>query len=296
MRSRAYLSYLFPITTFIVMAVSVSLAQDGRNAASDGRTLELVDQLKDIIQRAETAHSTDRRLVQELREIVRRYDWPWRVSLLYDDFRDGDYASEPRWIAKRGEFWVTQGGLRSRFETPTASRKVADTSTVDLLEGIFRGITGRRAEAQVEPPADAEIHTDLHVTNAFAVRLDIAARGYFQEGGRLEFGPDRGDQQEGGYRLGYEAGQRPSVTLLRVAPGRSSIIESYRATEDLDDGRMHQIEWRRVPDGEMIVFLDGKEIIRTLDRADHDDFDGFTIANKGGDYTIRQIAIFGTAN
>jgi hypothetical protein len=59
---------------------------------------------------------------------------------------------------------------------------------------------------------------------------------------------------------------------------------------------MHQIEWRRVPDGEMIVFLDGKEIIRTLDRADPDGFDGFTIANKGGDYTIRQIAIFGTAN
>src|ERR671918_290829 len=107
MRSRAYLSYLFPITTFIVMAVSVSLAQDGRNAASDGRTLELVDQLKDIIQRAETAHSTDRRLVQELREIVRRYDWQWRVSLLYDDFRDGDYAADPTWIVNRGEFWVT---------------------------------------------------------------------------------------------------------------------------------------------------------------------------------------------
>jgi hypothetical protein len=279
----------------MVMAVSVSLAQDGRNAAGEGRTLELVDQLKDVIQRAEASRSTDRRLVQDLREIVSRYDWPWRVSLLYDDFRDGDYVTEPKWIAKRGEFRVTPGGLRSRFETSTANRKVADTSAVDIFEGIFHGVTGRRAEPQVEP-ASAEIHTELHITNAFAVRLDIAARGYSQEGSGLQFGPYRGTQQDWGYRLAYEAGQRPSVTLLRVAPGRSSIIESYSAIEDLDDGRMHQIEWRRVPDGEMIVFLDGKEIIRTLDRANRDGFDGFTFANNGGDYTIRQIAIFGTAN
>jgi hypothetical protein len=296
MHTGVYLRYLLSITVFIVIAVSASLAQDGRNAAGDGRTLELVDELKDMIQRAETVRSTDRRLVQELRELVRRYDWPWRVSLLYDDFRDGDYAADPTWIVNRGEFWVAQGGLRTRFETPTENRKIAGTSPVDIFEGIFRAITGRRAEPQVEPPSAAEIHTDLRIANAFAVRLDIGARGYFQEGSRLEFGPYQGSQRDRGYRLAYEAGQRPSVTLLRVTPGRSSTIESYDAIEDLDDGRTHQIEWRRVPDGEMIVFLDGKEIIRTLDRANDDGFDGFTIANKGGDYTVRQLAIFGTAN
>jgi hypothetical protein len=296
MHKRAYLQYLFSITAFIVITVSASLAQDGRNAAGDGRTLELVDELKDMIQRAETVRSTDRRLVQELRELVRRYDWPWRVSLLYDDFRDGDYAADPTWIINRGEFWVAQGGLRTRFERPTTNRKVAETSPVDIFDGIFRGITGRRAEPQVEPPSAAEIHTDLRIANAFAVRLDIGARGYFQEGSRLEFGPYHGSQRDWGYRLAYAAGQRPSVTLLRVTLGRLSTIVSYDAIEDLDDGRTHQIEWRRVPDGEMIVFLDGKEIIRTLDRANDDGFEGFTIANKGGDYTIRQIAIFATEN
>jgi hypothetical protein len=300
MQTGVYLRYLLSITAFIVIAVSASLAQDGRNPAGDGRTLELVDELKEMIQKAETVRSKDGRLVQELRELIRRYDWPWRVSLLYDDFRDGDYAADPTWIVKRGEFWVSQGGLRTRFETPTANRKVAGTSPVDIFEGIFRGITARRFEPQGELWSGAEIHTDLRITNGFAVRLDIGARGYFQEGSRLEFGPYQGSQRDRGYRLAYEAGQRPSVTLLRVMPERSFTIESYDAIEDLDDGRTHQIEWRRVPGGEMIVFLDGKEIIRTLDAANHDGlddgFDGFTIANKGGDYTIRQIAIFGMAN
>jgi len=294
MHRKAYLGRLIPTITFIVIAVSASLAQDGRIAGGEGRTLELVDQLKDVIQRAETARSTDRRLVQELRELVRRYDWPWRVSLLHDDFRDGDYTADPRWVAKRGDFWVTQEGLRTRFEPTTPTRRTSENTAVDILEGIFRGVAGRRAEPQPEGPSAADIYTDLRITNAFAAKLDVASRGYSQEVNRLEFGPYRGSQQDWGYRLVYEAGKKPSFTLLRVAPGRSSIIEVSDVVPDLDDGRMHQIEWRRAPDGEMIVLLDGKDIIRTVDRANNDSFEGFAISNKGGDYTIRQIAIFGT--
>jgi len=34
-------------------------------------------------------------LTEQLRDLVRQYDWPWRVSLLYDDFHDGDYIYNP---------------------------------------------------------------------------------------------------------------------------------------------------------------------------------------------------------
>jgi hypothetical protein len=290
---KVYLGRLIPIIVFVVAAASASLAQDGRIAGGEGRILELIDELKDLIQSAETARSTDRHLVQELGEIVRRYDWPWRVSLLHDDFRDGDYTSDPSWIAKRGDFSVTLAGLRTRFEPINPSRKTSENTALDLLEGIFRGVAERTVESQPEGPLAADIYTDLRITNAFAVKLDIASREYFEGGSRLEFGPYRGSQQDWGYRLVYEPGKTPSFTLLRVAPGRSSIIEIADALDDLDDGRTHQIEWRRAPDGEMLVRLDGKDIIRTVDRANTDSFEGFMISNKGGDYTIRRIAIFG---
>lgn len=81
--------------------------------------------------------------------------------------------------------------------------------------------------------------------------------------------------------------------MLRVSPGRSAVVEVSQGTLELDDGRPHSLEWRRAVDGEMVVLLDGREIIRTLDRASGDDFDGFTLVNAGGEYTLGRIELFG---
>jgi hypothetical protein len=56
----------------------------------------------------------------------------------------------------------------------------------------------------------------------------------------------------------------------------------------------HTFEWRRGNEGQMVVLLDEKEIIRTVDRAYSDLFDGFTLINKGGVYELKEISIFGT--
>jgi hypothetical protein len=44
----------------------------------------------------------------------------------------------------------------------------------------------------------------------------------------------------------------------------------------------------------MLVLLDDKEVIRTNDRAYDDPFDGFNIVNKGGEFEIKQVSLFGT--
>jgi len=163
------------LSRFLLAAVGLTLlpffsagAQVDRKPVGETRTLELVDQLKDVIQKAEKTR-TDPALMQQLRDLVRRYDWPWRVALLYDDFHDGDYTANPSWV-----------------------------------------------------------------------------------------------------------------------------VEVYDQSVNLEDGRPHGLEWRRGTDGEMVVLLDDKEIIRTSDRASGESFDGFTVINGGGDYAFSQIAIFGT--
>jgi hypothetical protein len=300
-RCPMYFSCFLLVATFLTIApVFSAKAQVNRTPTGETRVLELVDQLKEVIRKAEKSR-TDPALMQQLRDLVRRYDYPWRVALLYDDFRDGDYTANPAWVVDKGDFRVSQFGLGTVFTPPVSptTRRSPEKSEVKSALEIFGGIIGgmtRQEEAvpQTAQPSTAEIYTELRISNPFAVKLQMTSRGRSADGARLEFGPYQGSGRNQGYRLVYTPGNKPAFALLRVAAGRSSVIEVYDPSVNLEDGRSHNVEWRRGTEGEMVVLLDDKEIIRTSDRASGESFDGFTVINGGGDYSFSQIAIFGT--
>jgi hypothetical protein len=296
------------LSRFFLVAASLTMlpvfsagAQVDRAPAGETRTLEMVDQLKDVIQKADK-NRTDPALMQQLRDLVRRYDWPWRAAVLFDDFRDGDYTANPSWVVDKGDFRVSQFGLGTVFIQPASpargpSEPRGEKSTLEVIGGILGGMT-RREEAVVapQPPLSsaAEISTEVRISNPFAVKLQMTSRGKSADGSRIEFGPYRGRERNQGYRLVYTPGTKPAFALNRIAPGRSSTIEVHDPIVNLEDGRSHNVEWRRGTDGEMVVLLDDKEIIRTVDRSSEESFDGFTVINGGGDYAFSRIAIFGT--
>jgi len=299
MRLRSFLSLL--VTCLAVFLALPTQAQWGRTQAEEGRMQELVDQLKGVIRKAERNRTADLQLLQELRDLTRRYDWPWRVELLYDDFRDGDYTDNPAWVVDSGDFRVLRGlGLRTQFTPPAYSRRgPSQRQGEDLGTAILGAVLSelqRREEGGAQPttPAVAEIHTKLHITNAFAMKLRITWQGGRDGDGLLGFGPYRGERRDEGYRLVYNAGQKPTFELRRLTPGRSAVIEVYDRAVQLEDGRTHSLEWRRNDESEMVVLLDGKVLMQATDRAFRDSFDGFTLVNRGGDYAFRQIEIFGT--
>jgi hypothetical protein len=298
-----HLSRFVTFAVVFLTLVPVSYSQPQMEPGSPGRSRsqELVDQLKELIRGAERDQRSSPLLTKQLRELVRRYDWPWKVALLQDDFRDGDYTYDPSWIVSNGDFRVMRGaGLRTVFDAVPQGRRPADRrgeySALDLLEGIFVGGRERegRGDLQTISSSGAEIYTGLRITNAFAVKLQLKFRGNPDGDNRLEFGPYLNNERNSGYRLAYESGNRPSLSLLRIAPGRSAIIETHDRGLDLEDGNPHVMKWRRSDDGEMVVLLDDKEIIRTVDRAHADSFNGFNIVNKGGVYELKEISIFGT--
>jgi hypothetical protein len=300
-RTNGSLSRFVAFAIFLTLVpVSHLQAQTEPGSAAASRTQELVDQLKELIRGAERDQRSSPLLTKQLRELVRRYDWPWKVALLHDDFRDGDYTYDPSWIVSNGDFRVVRGsGLRTVFDTTRQGRRLVDKRNENPAMDIFEGIFGARdrearSDLQTTSQSGAEIYTRLSITKAFAVKVQLKFRGNSDDDNRLEFGPYLNNERHLGYRLAYESGNRPSLSLLRIAPGRSAIIETYDRGLDLEDGNPHIIEWRRADDGEMVVLLDDKEIIRTVDRAHSDSFNGFNIVNKGGVYELKEISIFGT--
>lgn len=291
----------FIVLTILLVIVSASQAQAQADQGSgDGsRTLELVDHLKELIRGAERDQRSNSWLTQQLRDLVRRYDWPWRVRLFYDDFRDGNYTSNPRWVVSSGDFRVTRdSALRSVFDPTPQARRVSQHRSdpaIEILQGIFWGGNGNdREESQTNLPSASEIYTRVPITSAFAAKLQFRFRNDPDSSNRLEFGPYQGDERDSGYRLAYESGKAPAITLLRLAPGRSAVVDTYDRAVNVEDGNLHTVQWRRGNEGEMVVLLDEKEIIRTADRAYSDSFDGFTLINKGGVYELKEISIFGT--
>src|SRR4029453_15035250 len=295
------------LSRFVAFAIFLTLvpvshlqAQTEPGSAAASRTQELVDQLKELIRGAERDQRSSPLLTKQLRELVRRYDWPWKVALLHDDFRDGDYTYDPSWIVSNGDFRVVRGsGLRTVFDTTRQGRRLGgkrnEKPAMDIFEGIFGGRDREaRSDLQTTSQSGAEIYTRLSITKAFAVKVQLKFRGNSDDDNRLEFGPYLNNEHHLGYRLAYESGNRPSLSLLRIAPGRSAIIETYDRGLDLEDGNPHIIEWRRADDGEMVVLLDDKEIIRTVDRAHSGSFNGFNFVKRGGVYELKENSIFGT--
>ncbi len=294
-RSVGFAMFLLSTTVFPLYA------QNDQFSPREDRTQEVLDQLKEIIRVSEQDRRSNPATTRQLRDLVRRYDWPWRVSLLYDDFRDGDYTYNPRWTISNGEFRVARGsGLRSYFDPPlsqvrrTSSRR-GDGSAVELLGDLLLGTRERQPEpipTDVKP--EAEIFTRVGITNAFVIKAELTVRRFADRDTRIEFGPYQGDERSSGYRLAYDTGRKPSLTLLRYAPGRSAVIETADQDITLADGNWHTIEWRRTNDGEMTVLLDNREMIKTIDRAYDNPFDGLAMINKGGEFELNRVSIFGT--
>lgn len=286
----------------LCMATISSTALADPLAPSADKTQQMVNELNVIIDQGERNRSADYRFINQLRELAERYDQPWNLPLLFDDFSDGELQHNPPWHGNADAFWVSRSaGLRSRLApdddmaAPAASRQ---QSQEEALLGAILGSLGNnhdpRHQQQIatNTPSRADLSTSLSLSNAFSITLQLADLGR-EHRGTFVWGPYTGQDLHSGYRLIYQAGLQPTLTLASYRQGLSSVIAIYDKGALLTDGGNHSIIWQRRGDGDMSVLLDGNVIIRARDRSYSNPFAGFVISNLGGDYAIRSISIFG---
>ncbi len=289
------------ISLALLVAVSGAAAQSSRYAPIAGgeRTQKLIDELSTLIDEAERARAADPRFLYDLRDLIRKYDRPWRTEILRDDFRDGNYTVDPTWTIKTGRFEVdARRGLLSRV-TPGRQEPATTGSREDLATAIVgsllsQALGGKRQDPSPPSPSEpdyAQIYVAAPIPETFEIRLEISSR---QRQGRLAVGPYVGADQSRGYSLAYNPGASPGLELLRVEDRGSRLLTSRSERLDLEDGRSHLLEWTRDQAGEMVVKVDGKEMLRARDEGFRGRFEGFTFVNMGGEYELHRVVVNGT--
>ncbi len=280
-----------------ILALSLAAAPAFGEEARDSDTRALIDELRALIAQAEAARAADPRFLEDLRAALGRYGAAWPVTLLEDDFGDGDYTRIPAWSVQAGHYFIDRRyGLRRRVAVGGADaerqprRNLVWGPPTDpnwAGEADAKGPDGA-PDPVAASTARAEISTAFGLTNAFSMRLVLRV---LEAGGRFSFGPTQGRDGAYGYRLGTAPGGR--LQLVAVSHRGARVVAALDQALNLADGAPHRLVWSRWPDGIMAVSVDGREIMRVADRGFTDSFDGVTFIVTGGDYAMRSILVRG---
>ena len=269
--------------------------------AQTGTMSELLKNLRSLVDNAERSKAANPLFLKDLRALADQYGpiVGWPVKLLYDDFQDGDYTSNPPWTVVAGQWNVdrvgTSNALFSQVCRPNAfsnsSNKAADSLLGDLGATLNQQNDQQDNQNQQMQPPRATILTPVAISDQFSIKLVMISGGELI--GQFNFGPYAGKRADNSYQLTYAPGAARGLYLSRISDRQAQVLATSVGSVDMEDGKSHVIEWNRGPDGKMTVALDGKLTVQATDVGSHKPFAGFVMVNTGASYGVRSVAING---
>ncbi len=280
----------------------------------------LLEELRTLTQKSREQRAADRWLQRALDDLVARYDRPWTRTLLFDDFRDGDYTRKPAWKRLEGRFEVQRGrglvawdpGPDTVTEAPRHSDN-GDTSSssdpadlgVALVGALLEQALGPASrdtrerqreddatEPRREPKGPNRLRIKAGTTNAFSLATTLRASSTPVT--HLEIALLQDTRGRYGYRLIVETGKRGFIELQRLRRGRAAVVENQALAGRLGDGRLHDLVWQQRPDGTVSLMLDETLLFRVRDHAFRDGYPWLELRHDSGDIEIRSIRVEGT--
>lgn len=264
-------------------------------AATGAATSPAIAELKRLIKEADNNRRADRRVLEDLRGLVRQYDSAWQRLLVEDAFRDGNFTRNPAWRVIAGEFWIGRGeGLRTQVLPPrTASNQASNGQQLGIA--LLGALLGQQSQSrgQDRPSKAAVIALPRSISGSFALELTLLSG---TRSGAVEFGVYRGENGDRSLRLIYHPGAQKSLQLVRLRGSERQELAAHNQTLNLEDNRSHTVLWTRDSSGQMVIKLDGKQLLRVAGRQNrrrNRNFDGFFMTNSGGNYGLQSVRIFG---
>lgn len=313
------------IVAVVVAAAAPAQAQSA-GQGDESRIQALIQEIRDLMQRAEEERQADPWLIEDIRQVLAKYDFPWQRTVYAESF-DKDMAGLPEpWRVVSGEFRVDARGLHSLVPTAEQLEAARDTQPSEqkgererqsgdrnqqmreLLGSVLDealGGGGRdepaeqrqqdRARSTAPEAVPARAVLPKSIGNAFALRIKFTAKQPSAGSGSLAIGPYQGDQAQAGYRLIYRSTAGQDATAFEVTKrgvqGTESTVALAEDTPKVADGKQHTLLWTRDRQGGMQIDLDGKRIVDVTDRGFGDPFAGIVLQNSGGDYALSSLVI-----
>ena len=267
--------------------------QNPNNPSQPGDMPQLVKQLRQLIYKAEKAKAADPNFLKDLKSLADSYDNPWPVRVFFDDFRDGDYLTNPPWTVSAGNWRIVAqpiSGLQTSVHVQQQSSNTFGNN--QDFAGILNSFLQPGGQTQTQQQNQyAGISTSVSIPNAFNLHFEFTAG---QDNQRLDLGFYRANNN-GGYFLTYTPTAQNGFTLSRVVPGQANQTIGNSAPLNIGGDRaLHTIDWKRSRDGRMTVAVDGKIMVDATDTTMRKGFDGFAIGNSGGFYIIHSVTITGS--
>ncbi|MFC1896684.1 hypothetical protein ACFL0Q_08535 [Thermodesulfobacteriota bacterium] len=301
-------SFLGTIVLLFVLIMTPALGYaEGDASESSAEILKsLLQDLDDAIEDGDQRMVAHPKFIKKLRSLVQRYQAKLREVFLYDDFSDGDYTHYPVWTVRSGSFAVTADHrLRSQVianrppvrERPEEQSGAKEEALNLILKGILEA-TSDRKDSQ-GPPSEknrdtnlraAVIETSVPIASAFEVDISLVAEA---DWGSMEIVLQGGDPAQPRYRLVYQASpsQVRPMEVIRDSEGRRYVIQAASKYPVLEDGIKHRLQWIRGINGDMMVMVDGKTVLSTVELYYRDQFSGLALINRGGTYEWDSIKV-----
>lgn len=286
----------------LLLLLTAPPAVQPASAQTDEEKLKsLLEELDTLIDKGEAQNLADPWFLQDLRALSDRYGQTWPVVLL--DHRFDSKSSQPKapWEVRKGEMKMDWSrGLRSRVEAKAGQKKMSDEELVGEIVGglLGKALGGKdsRSSQTVDPSTPALAIAELPVSNAFQMTAEITTRAMAGDtNGAFEMGVLQTGNS--GYRLVLtpKADRSALVTLYAVSQrGTERVVESADYTTAIADDAPLEITLARRPGGQMSAAIGDEELFSASDRSFNDPFTAVLLANRGGDYAVRQLTLRGT--
>ena len=262
----------------------------------------MIDDLESIIAEGFNSRAAHPEFLKDLQSIIDQYRIPKKIVFFSDDFSDNDFTHGPTWTVSTGEYSVDRYGslfssiaIRRPSPQETPGKEADGDPNLRFLLGVLNELAkdGKdQAPDSEEAPEQALIYSTAAIPNSFNLLFSFRSAANW---GSTSIGVFLGDDPRTGYHLVYRASPaegRP-MQLIRYRYGKPYIIaEIIENSPDLDDDRDHILQLKRASNGDMVIIVDGSEILHTSDLTYMDDFTGVAIMNNGGSYSYDDTELF----
>ena len=245
---------------------------------------QLVDRLRALIKKAETARAADPKFLSDLTALADQYSTGGGKGYVFltDNFKDGNDTANPTWKISAGQWAVETGGANFGLVS-----KIRQGQNVDALLGAILGVQTQPTSTQQEY---ASIYTAVKYTNAFVIKIKLTSKDLY---GGLNIAPYQGASGQNAYRLVYQPNNAKGLMLQRVSGNKTAQIAAFNGMVRLEDGKPHDLMWSRDSAGKMIVTVDGQTALTATDTKIAGNMEGLLLVNVGGSYWLREVKIEG---